>query len=55
MRKCWELSLFLFSEKPDCDITRSLDRVVDKELAEETDSDKEVIEDGAKEGIPGPE
>ena len=42
-------------KKPDCDLTRSLDRVVDKESAEETDSDKEVIKDGAEEGIPGPE
>ena len=37
-------------EKPDCDPTRLLDGVVE-ELAEETDSDEEVV----KEGIPGPE
>ena len=39
-------------KKPDCDLT---DGVVDKELVEETDSDEEVIEDGAEEGILGPE
>ena len=42
-------------KKPDCDLTRFLDRVVDKESTEETNSDKEVVEDGAEEGIPGPE
>ena len=42
-------------EKPDCDLTRSLDGDVDEELAEEMDSDKEVVKDGAGEGIPGPE
>ena len=42
-------------KKPNCDLTRSFDGVVDKKSAEETDSDKEVIKDGTKEGVPGPE
>ena len=42
-------------KKPDCDLTRSLDGVVDEESAEKTDSDEEVIEDAVEEGIPGPE
>ena len=45
---------FCLVKKPDCDLTRSLDRVVNKESAEETDSDEEVIKNGAEEGIPGP-
>ena len=45
---------FCLVKKPDCDLTRSLDRVVNKESAEETDSDEEVIKNSAEEGIPGP-
>ena len=40
-------------------MTRSLDGVVDKELAEETeggeDSSEDIIKEGAKEGIPATE